>query len=155
MNELAVAYSRALLSRTNGFPEAPAAGHLGPNDFLTVLAEETNPSLALGGPTERLVDAAAASMPGMVMRKFHNLRSTGEVPHEFYRLHGRGARTRQSSHPGAHQPRIRRHGHITRLRTRRTLVERGIQNRRAHADQARILGACRRFLRRWIGPLGE
>ena len=56
-----------------------------------MLAEETKPSIASGGPTERLVDAAAASMPAMVMRKFHNLRSTVEVAHEFYRVHGRGA----------------------------------------------------------------
>jgi hypothetical protein len=56
---------------------------------LTVLREESAETLRDGEPTSRLLDGAAASIPQMVMQKFHNLRGVGEVAHRFYELEGR------------------------------------------------------------------
>src|SRR3954453_10139069 len=90
MSELALPYARRLVERAQSYPQAPTASMSGTTDFLTVVKDETAASLRGGAPTPRLVDAAVASMPQMVMRKFHNLRQVGEVAHRFYELVGRG-----------------------------------------------------------------
>ncbi|WP_324276837.1 HNH endonuclease [Blastococcus brunescens] len=71
----------------------------GTADFLTVLREESVSSLQNGRPTDRLLDAAVASMPQMVMKKFHNLRGVGEVGHRFYEIRGRGSSRRLTLTP--------------------------------------------------------
>ncbi len=91
LDELAAPYAWALVQRAERFPQGPPAAVGGPRDFLTVLSEEAPTSVEGNRPTERLVSAAADSIPGMVMQKFHNLRGIGEVEHSFYRLTGRGA----------------------------------------------------------------
>ena len=92
--DLARPYAMELAKRAQAFPQAPSSRPLGPADFLTMLAEETPQALSTGTPSERLVAAAEASMPSMVMQKFHNLRGIGEVPHRFYRLTGQGPKRR-------------------------------------------------------------
>ena len=58
-----------------------------------MLAREREESEASGRPTEKLVDAAVRSIPGVVMQKFHNLPGQGEVAHRFYELDkGAGAK---------------------------------------------------------------
>jgi 5-methylcytosine-specific restriction endonuclease McrA len=58
-----------------------------------VLARERAECVATDRPTEKLVDAAVRSIPGMVMQKFHNLPGQGEVAHRFYELDkGSGAK---------------------------------------------------------------
>ncbi|MFD8786634.1 HNH endonuclease [Kitasatospora sp. NPDC059599] len=86
--ELAEPYAMALASRLRDAPQAPAVG--GDDDFLSVAAREAEQSLAAGRPTERLVDAARRSMPGMVMDRFHNLTGGSEVRHRFYNETGKG-----------------------------------------------------------------
>ncbi|MFI2612258.1 HNH endonuclease [Kitasatospora sp. NPDC018619] len=88
LGELAGPYALALATRLGGAPQAPATG--GADDFLTVAAREAEETLAAGRPTERLVEAARRSMPGMVMDRFHNLGGGTEVEHRFYELVGRG-----------------------------------------------------------------
>lgn len=89
LRELAVTYAMAIARRVNDAPQASQSTSTGAADFLTVAREEAEESLTAGEPTERLVRAAMASMPAMVMQKFHNIRG-GEVPHRFYEIHGRG-----------------------------------------------------------------
>ncbi|MEV7601488.1 HNH endonuclease [Kitasatospora sp. NPDC089797] len=88
LDELAEPYAMALATRLGDAPQSPAVG--GSDDFLTVAAEEAAATLAAGRPTERLVEAARKSMPGMVMDRFHNLAGGTEVAHRFYELTGRG-----------------------------------------------------------------
>ncbi|MEV5595055.1 HNH endonuclease [Streptomyces sp. NPDC052496] len=81
-------YGMTLLERRA--PQAPGSeAERGATDFLTVAAQEREESRRLGHPTERLLEAAERSMPGMVMRKFHH-HGGGEVPHRFYEIAGRG-----------------------------------------------------------------
>ncbi|MEU7152330.1 HNH endonuclease [Streptomyces sp. NPDC045456] len=88
LRDLAASYAMAFLERQA--PQAPGSAEaLGATDFLTVTAQESAESRRLGRPTDRLLDAAERSMPGMVMLKFHN-HGGGEVPHRFYDLAGRG-----------------------------------------------------------------
>ncbi|MGY1684965.1 HNH endonuclease [Geodermatophilus sp. SYSU D00867] len=94
LTELAAPYAMQLALHAQRYPQGPAASVIGESDFLTVLREESPASLRDGRPTERLLDAAVASMPQMVMRKFHNLRGAGEVGHRFYALQGRGGARR-------------------------------------------------------------
>ncbi len=89
--ELAATYAARLLARPDEFPQAPHGSSLGNNDFLTRLEAEREPSRAIGHPTDALVDAAVESIPAMVMRKFHNLRTGGRIAHTFYEVEGRGA----------------------------------------------------------------
>ncbi|WP_326709944.1 HNH endonuclease [Streptomyces sp. NBC_01474] len=88
--EFAAAYSLALVRHCAQNPQAPQAESLGENDFLTIAAQEGAGTLETGRPTERLLAAAARSMPTMVMQKFHNLRGDTKVPHTFYQLAGTG-----------------------------------------------------------------
>lgn len=90
LRELARLYAARLLDRDSGFSQAPSANALGDNDFLNVMNRERAESLSGGQPTDALVDAAAKSIPGMVMQKFHNLRTVGQVAHTFYEIEGRG-----------------------------------------------------------------
>lgn len=89
--ELASTYATRLINRAGDYPQASSSLELSDTDFLSVLAKEREASLAAGAPTEALVDAAARSIPGMVMAKFHNLPGEGEVAHRFYTIEGRGA----------------------------------------------------------------
>lgn len=88
--ELASEYAMALAQRSDEYPQAPSATELGDSDFLTVLRRERAASISKGQPTEALLEAATSTMPGMVMQKFHNLRTVGEIPHRFYELTGKG-----------------------------------------------------------------
>lgn len=88
--ELAVPYSLAIAEHALRSPQASTSVVLGAGDFLSVVNEEARESVDLGAPTERLARAAADSMPGMVMQKFHNLRGQGQVVHTFYEVNGRG-----------------------------------------------------------------
>ncbi|MEN2422048.1 HNH endonuclease [Streptomyces rimosus] len=92
LRDLAAPYAMAILER--GAPQAPGSeAELGATDFLTIAAAESAESRRLGRPTDRLLDAAERSMPGMVMDKFHN-HNRVPVPHRFYDIVGRGrART--------------------------------------------------------------
>ncbi|MET8685061.1 HNH endonuclease [Streptomyces sp. NPDC004732] len=87
LTDLASTYTGSLLAHTTHAPQARAAQPLGDRDFLTLMAHEAEESSRLGHPTDTLVDAAARSMPNMVMDKFHNLRG-GPVWHRFYELTG-------------------------------------------------------------------
>jgi 5-methylcytosine-specific restriction endonuclease McrA len=88
--ELAEPYAMALARRVHRFPQGPARTVMGKADFLGILAAESKLTVTTGSPTERLIAASVASMPGMVMQKFHNLRVLGDVPHTFYEVVGRG-----------------------------------------------------------------
>ncbi|MGK5112779.1 HNH endonuclease [Geodermatophilus sp. CPCC 205506] len=99
LTELAVPYAMQLVQRAGRYPQAPAGSVSSAADFLTVLHEESSTSLRHGAPTSRLLDAAVASMPQMVMKKFHNLRGVGEVGHRFYELRGLGSSRRLSLTP--------------------------------------------------------
>ncbi len=89
--DLATPYAMQLVHRAQLYPQGPTSSVSGSADFLTILVEESDASRRHGIPTDRLLDAAVASIPQMVMRKFHNLRGFGEVPHRFYDVHGRGS----------------------------------------------------------------
>ncbi|MFH8408618.1 HNH endonuclease [Streptomyces sp. NPDC018019] len=90
LRDLAAPYAMTLLERRA--PQAPGSEEeRGTTDFLSIAAQESAESRRLGRPTDRLLDAAERSMPGMVMRKFHN-HGGGEVPHSFYEVVGRGRR---------------------------------------------------------------
>ncbi|WP_067816731.1 HNH endonuclease [Actinomadura kijaniata] len=89
LTELATTYATGLLRRLEHAPQASPNAPATRTDPLVVAAEEAAESRRIGRPTERLVEAATANMPGMVMRKFHNLHGS-EVPHRFYEVTGRG-----------------------------------------------------------------
>ena len=96
LDDLAVRYAMAMLRRPEERNQAPAKTPRSDQDYLTVLSQERAASLRAGAPTDRLVAATRASIPGMVMVKFHNLRGfeTDTVAHTFYRLEGRGSNRR-------------------------------------------------------------
>jgi hypothetical protein len=87
--ELASPYAMSLVEHADKMPQARTISDLGEADFLSVARTEAAETLRTGAPTERLIDAAAKSMPQMVMQKFHNL-SGSEVPHRFYEIVGTG-----------------------------------------------------------------
>jgi hypothetical protein len=91
LEEVAASYAMGIIRRVGDAPQAPERTSLAATDFLTVATEEAAESLAVGQPSDLLVQAAVKSIPGMVMDKFHNVRG-GELPHTFYSLsgHGRG-----------------------------------------------------------------
>jgi 5-methylcytosine-specific restriction endonuclease McrA len=89
LEELAGRYAMAIVRRIADAPQAPERTNLAATDFLTVAKEEAAESLKSGQPSGRLVQAAAKSIPGMVMDKFHNVHG-GTLPHTFYSLRGRG-----------------------------------------------------------------
>lgn len=91
---LAAPYAMQLVRRAQRYPQGPSSSMSGSADFLTVVSEESAASQREDAPTERLLDAATASMPQMVMQKFHNLRGVGEVPHRFYKVRGKGSARR-------------------------------------------------------------
>ncbi|RSM86371.1 HNH endonuclease [Kibdelosporangium aridum] len=86
LSELAVPYAVSLVAHLADAPQAPADSAVSDTDFLTVAKGESEESMALGQPTERLLEAAQRSIPIMVMQKFHNLRGSTELPHRFYEL---------------------------------------------------------------------
>ncbi|MGW0771757.1 HNH endonuclease [Streptomyces sp. NPDC002676] len=88
--ELAAPYALELVRHLGDAPQAPEGVALRDSDFLTIAKEERAGTLAAGWPTERLLLAAARSMPSMVMQKFHNLRGGTQVPHRFFELTGSG-----------------------------------------------------------------
>ncbi|WP_206062794.1 HNH endonuclease [Nocardioides piscis] len=90
--ELARPYALALATRAVAMPQAPASGELGQRDFLYIARQESEATLRDGHPTERLIDAATRTMPGMVMEKFHNLAGGTQLPTRFYEIRGRGPR---------------------------------------------------------------
>lgn len=96
LDDLAVRYATAMLRRPEERNQAPATTRKSDEDYLTVISQERAASLRRGAPTDRLVAATRASIPGMVMVKFHNLRGfeTDTVAHTFYRLEGRGSKRR-------------------------------------------------------------
>lgn len=89
LRDLAAAYAVAMAEHVTRAPQMSGAKPPSPSDFLTVAADEAEETLRAGRPTDRLLDAAVGSMPGMVMEKFHNL-DKGEVGHRFYEVRGRG-----------------------------------------------------------------
>ncbi len=90
LSELAGPYVMSLLEHLQVAPQAPAGRSLGESDFLAIAGHEAAESKALGQPTERLLNAAVRSMPGMVMEKFHNLGGGTEVGQRFYETTGGG-----------------------------------------------------------------
>lgn len=90
MEELATPYAHSLAEHLVDNPQAPSTADLGDRDFLAVAASEARQSLADAEPTEKLLEAAVRTMPGMVMQKFHNLNGGTQLPTRFYELHGRG-----------------------------------------------------------------
>lgn len=88
LRDLAVPYAMGLVRHLAQAPQAPEGTSTGASDFLAVAAREREESLRLGRPTDRLLEAAVGSMPGMVMQKFHNVRGGTQVPHRFYELAG-------------------------------------------------------------------
>lgn len=84
---LAATYAKGFLAHAGQAPQASEKQTRGERDFLTVAAHEAEESARLGRPTDLLVDAAARSMPQMVMQKFHNV-DGGAVQHRFYELTG-------------------------------------------------------------------
>lgn len=90
LRDLAVPYAMELVRHLDQAPQMSLRAERGGADFLSVAEREAAESLRLGHPTEELLTAAMQSMPGMVMRKFHNLPSGGaEIPHRFYEVTGR------------------------------------------------------------------
>lgn len=92
--ELAIPYVLGLAARAERYPQGPPSSVAGERDFLSLLKTDGGPSLHDAQPTERLVQAAIESLPGMVMQKFHNLRGVGAVEHRFYELEGKAAARR-------------------------------------------------------------
>ncbi|WP_411375739.1 HNH endonuclease [Arthrobacter sp. MPF02] len=90
LRSIATSYTSAIVQHSLDGPQAPASLDLAPKDFLSLVKKfvEESPEAAL--PSEELVDAAARSMPGMVMQKFHNLRGGAETPDRFYSLRPSG-----------------------------------------------------------------
>ncbi|MGW3570162.1 HNH endonuclease [Streptomyces sp. NPDC000941] len=88
LEELAVPYAMGLVAHLAEAPQAPSGPPAGESDFLTVAAREADESTALGHPTDRLLHSAVRTMPGMVMKKFHNLRGGTQTAHRFYELTG-------------------------------------------------------------------
>ncbi|MER5548371.1 HNH endonuclease [Streptomyces sp. NPDC001233] len=88
LTELAAQYALELVRHLGDAPQAPESLTLRDTDFLVIAKEERAETLATGQPTERLLEAAARSMPAMVMQKFHNLRGGTELPHRFFELTG-------------------------------------------------------------------
>lgn len=89
LRELAVPYAMGLVRHLGQAPQVSSNAKTGESDFLSVAGREATESLELGHPTEELLAATLQSMPRMVMKKFHNLRSEGvEVPHRFYEVTG-------------------------------------------------------------------
>lgn len=86
LRELARTYAMELVEHLRTAPQAPEVTSMKETDFLSVATAESEASLAAGEPTERLVESAMRSMPGMVMRKFHNLRNGSPIAHTFYEL---------------------------------------------------------------------
>ncbi len=91
LDVLAVPYARFMLLHARDFPQAPNVDDLGEADYLRILTEESRGYAETGSVSERLVDATVQSVPGMVMKKFHNLRGSDGVPFRFYEMKGRGA----------------------------------------------------------------
>ncbi|WP_030673441.1 HNH endonuclease [Streptomyces rimosus] len=123
LRDLAAPYAMAILERQA--PQAPGSeAGLGATDFLTVAAQESAESRRLGRPTDRLLDAAERSMPGMVMEKFHN-HGGSPVPHSFYEVVGRGRHrtVRLSSALGRVARSYEREGLRTELDARWSIVE--------------------------------
>ncbi len=89
LEELAAPYAMGIVRRVGDSPQASERTSLAATDFLAVAKEDAEASLAAGQPSERLVQAAVKSIPGMVMDKFHNVPG-GQLPHTFYSLRGRG-----------------------------------------------------------------
>ncbi|MGY3318150.1 HNH endonuclease [Arthrobacter sp. TE12232] len=90
LRELAEGYSRVIVQHSSEAPQAREVGDLAGQDFLSIVGQYADDTLQTGTPSEPLVEAAVRSMPGMVMRKFHNLRGGIETPHRFYNLRGSG-----------------------------------------------------------------
>lgn len=90
--QLAAPYAKALALHSLEMPQAPDASNLRQGDFLKIAAEDAAQTLREGRPTDRLLDAAIRTMPGMVMQKFHNLNGGVQVPTRFYEVHGSGSR---------------------------------------------------------------
>lgn len=90
LDEFVIPYIAALAEHARTSPQAPGSLHLGTNDFLRILHDEA----AVGNDlaSERLTGAAAASVPRMVMQKFHNLPGGETAPHQFYSLRGPSSR---------------------------------------------------------------
>ncbi|WP_233273562.1 hypothetical protein [Streptomyces broussonetiae] len=88
LTELAEPYALELVRHLGDAPQAPESLTLRDTDFLVIAKEERAETLATGQPTERLLAAAARSMPAMVMQKFHNLRGGTQLPHRFFELTG-------------------------------------------------------------------
>ncbi|MDX6742464.1 HNH endonuclease domain-containing protein [Actinocorallia sp. A-T 12471] len=91
LDVLASAYAMGIVDHLDAAPQAPRGSVGAPTDFLNVATREAAASKAAGSPTEELLRATVATIPGMVMRKFHNLRGENGVPHRFYEL-DRGSR---------------------------------------------------------------
>jgi 5-methylcytosine-specific restriction endonuclease McrA len=89
LEELAASYAMGIVRRVGEAPQASERTSLAETDFLSLAKEEASAPLAPGRPSERLVQAAMKSIPGMVMDKFHNVPG-GELPHTFYSLSGQG-----------------------------------------------------------------
>ena len=66
LDDLAVRYAMAMLRRPEERNQAPAKTPRSDQDYLTVLSQERAASLRAGAPTDRLVAATRASIPGMV-----------------------------------------------------------------------------------------
>ncbi|MFE5705436.1 HNH endonuclease [Rhodococcus koreensis] len=90
LDELAAKYAMRIINREGKYPQAPAATKLGDGDYLAVVEHERDASVMEGQPTEKLLEATVRSIPSMVMQKFHNLRSTGQVHHTFYSMERTG-----------------------------------------------------------------
>jgi len=88
LDELAIPYAMSMAEHVTQAPQAPGASSLGESDYLSILRTEAPESLRHGSPTERLMQASVKSMPGMVMRKFHNLRGATGIPIDFYSIDG-------------------------------------------------------------------
>jgi hypothetical protein len=122
LEEVAVPYAQRLAEHAEQYPQGPVTAVGGGKDFLTVLAEEREATLKAGHPTDRLIAAAVASMPSMVMQKFHNLRGIGQINHSFYELRGRGAARQLVLSPQLHA--LARHELLAEeLMTRWAIVE--------------------------------
>lgn len=65
---------------------------LSEQDYLSVVQREAAATVSDGQPTECLIAETVASIPGMVMQKFHNLRGHDNgVPHCFHLVEDRAA----------------------------------------------------------------
>ncbi|MFD0857311.1 hypothetical protein ACFQ07_34225 [Actinomadura adrarensis] len=125
LTELAAPYAMGLVRHLKQAPQAPSGSGGAGTDFLKIAEREAEESLRLGQPTEELLQAAVRNMPGMVMRKFHNVGRNSQVKHRFYESTGSSRERIVRFTPELQKVAVSEHAHLLReeLGARWNIVE--------------------------------